>query len=330
MSTPENNHPDDLENGHNGLSESSDVEEIHDDEFPSYFDERNGRLYHSHATSPYPLPVDTPEQERLIVNHIVLKHLIGANHCGPVDTVLALNPDRQPNVLDLCTGKGKWVLEMAGQFPHARFFGIDIVPIATRSPPNNVQFEICDANSRLRWDDSHFDLIHARDVLLGVPNYGSLLDEAARLLRPGGLFLSVEWAKQLSPYPGYDLDIEEDAPAAFNFFNTVNNTLAAMHGISLDSADIKFLINDSAYFLTANTEDVHVPVGAWHESDALSTIGSSFRAGQKKLAASLKPMLLGSGMSADDVDTLISAFKQDIDTVDGLAMVAHITHAERA
>jgi hypothetical protein len=35
-------------------------------------------------------------------------------------------------------------------------------------------------------------------------------------------------------------------------------------------------------------------------------------------------------MSADDVDALISAFKQEIDTVDGLAMVAHITHAERA
>jgi hypothetical protein len=103
-----------------------------------------------------------------------------------------------------------------------------------------------------------------------------------------------------------------------------------MHGISLDSADIKFLINDSARFLTANTEDIHVPVGAWHENDAISTIGSSFRVGLRKLAAPLKPMLLGSGMSADDVDALISAFKEEIDTVDGLAMVAHITHAERA
>ncbi|KAJ2919633.1 hypothetical protein MD484_g856, partial [Candolleomyces efflorescens] len=297
MSTPESNHPDDLENGRNGLSDSSDVEQISDVDFPTYFDERNGRLYHSHPTSPYPLPVDTPEQERLIVNHNVLKHLIGSNHCGPVDTVLALNRD---------------------------------LPIAPRSVPENVQFELCDVNDRLRWNDCHFDIIHARDVLLGVPDYNLLLDEAARLLRPGGLFLSVEWAKQLSSYPGYDLDIEEDAPAAFNFFNTVNNTLADMHGISLDSADIKFLINNSAHFLTANTEDIHVPVGAWHENDALRTIGSSFRAGQKKLAVALEPTLLASGMSVDEVDALISGFKQEIDTVDGLAMVAHITHAERA
>ena len=38
------------------------LEEIGSDEFPGYFSELNGRLFPS-AITPYPFPVDTPEQE---------------------------------------------------------------------------------------------------------------------------------------------------------------------------------------------------------------------------------------------------------------------------
>lgn len=33
------------------------------EDFARHFQEREGRLFHSHGGSPYPLPVDTPEQE---------------------------------------------------------------------------------------------------------------------------------------------------------------------------------------------------------------------------------------------------------------------------
>ena len=41
---------------------SSDMVELDNAEFPLYFQEQNGRLFHSHVDSPYPLPVDTAEQ----------------------------------------------------------------------------------------------------------------------------------------------------------------------------------------------------------------------------------------------------------------------------
>ncbi|RXW13348.1 hypothetical protein EST38_g12507 [Candolleomyces aberdarensis] len=288
MSTPEHPHLDDLENGENELSDSSSgsVEEVRDEDVPRYFDERNDRLYHSDPGSPYPLPVDTPEQERCTVNHNVLKRLIGANHRGPVNTVLASNPHRQRNVLDLCTGNGKWVLEMADQFRDAQFIGVDI----------------------------------------GI----SLLGEVERLLQPGGCFLSVEYSKQLSFHPDYNRDIGEHAPATFHFFDTVNHILADTHGVSLDSADIQLLVTNSPHFHTVTTEQIYIPVGIWHEDDGLNTIGSSFRAGQKKLAVSFKQMLLDSGMSAEEVDALITDFTEEMHAVEGLVMVVHITHAERA
>ena len=35
--------------------------EVGPDDFPSFFEARDGRLFHSRGGSPYPLPVDTPE-----------------------------------------------------------------------------------------------------------------------------------------------------------------------------------------------------------------------------------------------------------------------------
>jgi hypothetical protein len=49
---------------------SSEVVELDDTDFPGYFRVRYGRLFHSHGNSPYPLPVDTAEQQ---VRHIAAK-----------------------------------------------------------------------------------------------------------------------------------------------------------------------------------------------------------------------------------------------------------------
>lgn len=43
-----------------------------------------------------------------------------------------------------------------------------LAPIATRYPPPMVQFEIHDVNSKFRWHDGTFDLVHARSVSMAV------------------------------------------------------------------------------------------------------------------------------------------------------------------
>lgn len=40
----------------------SDITEVDAADIPLYFTERDGRLFHSHGSSPYPLPVDAAEQ----------------------------------------------------------------------------------------------------------------------------------------------------------------------------------------------------------------------------------------------------------------------------
>jgi len=50
------------ENTFDGYSTAG-LEELVPNDYPGYFVERNHHLFHSHGNSPYPLPVDTPEQQ---------------------------------------------------------------------------------------------------------------------------------------------------------------------------------------------------------------------------------------------------------------------------
>jgi len=76
-------------------------------------------------------------------------------------------------------------MDMARLFPHVKIYGVDIgeladrristvanylsaVPIATRQPEPNVQFEIHDITQRFRWNDGAMDFIHARNIDLAV------------------------------------------------------------------------------------------------------------------------------------------------------------------
>ncbi len=45
-----------------------------------------------------------------------------------------------------------------------------LVPIATKEPWKNVWFEMEDIRKPLRWGNGTFDLIHARDLSMGVSN----------------------------------------------------------------------------------------------------------------------------------------------------------------
>lgn len=59
----EDDEPDDVQ-PHGEELQNIDLEEIRESEFPGYFSERDGRLYQADTvTSPYPLPVDTPENQ---------------------------------------------------------------------------------------------------------------------------------------------------------------------------------------------------------------------------------------------------------------------------
>lgn len=128
---------------------------------------------------PYLLAHDLTEQNRLDFQHFFLKGILQTNFMAPLD-----NPS---TLLDVGSGTGRWIIEMAQQFPNARVTGIDVAP-TTPSAPLNAQFVQHDILKGLPFPDASFDYVHSRLLVAAIPTHAwvGLLREYLRVTRPGG------------------------------------------------------------------------------------------------------------------------------------------------
>lgn len=317
------------EDSEDGLSDASSVlTQLENDEFPRHFTEREGRLFHAHGNSPYPMPVDGGEQARLNELHNILSQRLNSYE-GPVRDVLAQEPGRTRRVLDLCTGTGAWVIDMASVFTNVRFSGIDIVPIAPRTPPRNVHFEIADATQTLRWRDGTMDFVHARNVSLAITDYHGMLREAARVLRRGGLFFSGEILRQVtfdsSRFAGEPV---LDAPRAENFYRLINRTLG-FRGLSNYADRIADYVQANGQFGPVHRQDYTIPIGEWSAFPNGQHLGAIYLNNLATFARSFAPMLREAGHPESFIEEIIEGFVDDIGSVRGMVGVYRTVWARR-
>lgn len=313
-----------------GLSDASSVlTQLGNDEFPRHFTEREGRLFHAHGGSPYPMPVDGGEQWRLNALHVLLHERLDSHFAGPVGDVLAQEPGRHRRVLDLCTGTGKWVIDMASIFPNVKFSGIDIVPIAPRTTPRNVHFEIADATQPLRWRDGTMDFVHARNVSLAIAHYPRMLREATRVLRRGGLFFSGEILRQVTFDPECFQGVPAlDAPRADNFYRLINRTLA-LRGLNNYTDRIAEFVHASGQFDAIRRQNYVIPIGEWSSSPNDRRLGARCRDILAVFARNLAPMLKDAAHPDEFIGEIIEGFVDDIGSVRGLVAVYQTVWARR-
>lgn len=95
-------------------------------------------------------------------------------------------------ILDLGCGTGEITRRLADMYPQARVTGIDILDgnlaLARRDNAGNdgrIDYAVGDAFG-LAYPKAHFDLVVCRHMSQAVPNFGLVLDEITRLLKPGG------------------------------------------------------------------------------------------------------------------------------------------------
>jgi len=133
----------------------------------------------------YPLPNDTKEIIRLDDLHYMFYVHHGFRNVIP-------RISRHPHqILDLGTGSGRWVCEVAAQFPTARVVGLDLVPAnPLYELSHNMEFNVADFNDGLvkLYPDTHFDLVHSRLIMAGLTKaqWPTLMDEVYKILVPGG------------------------------------------------------------------------------------------------------------------------------------------------
>jgi ubiquinone/menaquinone biosynthesis C-methylase UbiE len=129
---------------------------------------------------PYLLGQDAPALNRLDFQHVFLKGVLQTNHLAPIVSPKA--------VLDVGSGTGRWVVEVAQEFPQARVTGIDINPTTPQAAPLSAQFIQQDILKGLPFSSQSFDYLHSRFLVAAVPvvSWSELLREYMRVTRPGG------------------------------------------------------------------------------------------------------------------------------------------------
>lgn len=116
------------------------------------------------------------------------------------------------DVLDLACGPGEWVMGLSERYPHLRLVGvdksrrmIDYASAGAEAEDRPCTFHVMDVTQPLAFPDESFDLINAR-FLLGFmkrEQWPLLLQECARLLRPGGVLRVTEQESGFSNDPAY-------------------------------------------------------------------------------------------------------------------------------
>lgn len=152
------------------------------------------------TNTPYVLPKDKAEGDRLDLQHYLVRHVAEGNYRAPI---------RQPRaILDVATGTGIWAREMAVEFPQARVIGFDI----DRTPlerslevlgpgghfPANFSFQTADALKPFPFEEGEFDVVHARFISPFVPidRWPQVVGEMVRVLRMRGI---IEIAELVAP-----------------------------------------------------------------------------------------------------------------------------------
>lgn len=119
-----------------------------------------------------------------------------------IEVVRRWAPDAA-QIVEIGCGEGAVCERLAHDFPRAHLHGIDITPRVGRlfrGDASRVQFEQLDARALAERLPGQFDLALICDVLHHVPwdQHASLLRDAARLLKPGGLLVVKDWERILN------------------------------------------------------------------------------------------------------------------------------------
>ena len=165
-------------------------------------------------------------------------------------------------------------------------------------------------------------------IYLQVRDYPTILQEIARVLRPGGLFVSCELGGYAAFDPSFQLEPSVDAPATVRFFDAITAALA-FRGIPPIAHQIPTFITNSGFFEDITVEQKCIPIGVWPSNVVLQNIGADYLRVCRRHANSSKPLLLAAGWSVATLETMITEYIQEIHTVSGLVEVLHTVHARR-
>ncbi|KAL1989516.1 hypothetical protein VTN49DRAFT_6713 [Thermomyces lanuginosus] len=221
----------------------------------------NGRRYHKFRDGSYLLPNDESESDRLDMLHeLALQVLQRKLYLAPIKS-----PQR---VIDLATGTGIWAIDFADQQPQAEVIGCDLSPTQPTLVPPNVKFLVDDIESEWAYEHNPFDFIHARNLFISIRDYGKLIKQCYRSVKPGGWVEFQDW--DLSPVSPDD---SLDGTGFQRYYDELQNAFEeAGYEVSPGPKLEQWFID--AGFVNIHMEKFLIPYGAWPKDRHLKKLGA--------------------------------------------------------
>ncbi|PHH61259.1 hypothetical protein CDD81_637 [Ophiocordyceps australis] len=259
---------DEDEDGDSALGEEDSVYSSTASLAESIFNYRNihGRTYQSSKTTEYWGPNDDRQNNGLDIAHHFITMLKGDRL---FEAPITSSPTR---ILDVGTGTGIWVIDMADTYPAAEVVGTDISPIQPTWVPPNCVFQIEDAQLEWTYRPNSFDFVHIRALYGSIADWGYLYRQAFEATKPGG------WIEDFE----FNITLYSDTPEVRDNDNHIFKRWSRVFLEAFDrigrTARIGLAGNmvslmEQAGFANAVQQSIQVPVGGWSSDARLKQVG---------------------------------------------------------
>ncbi|RKP08290.1 S-adenosyl-L-methionine-dependent methyltransferase [Thamnocephalis sphaerospora] len=251
----------------------------------------DGRRYHNEPNCPYPLPNDLGEIDRLELQHYMIQQVTQKRYHAPIDS-----PKR---AIDIATGTGIWMMEMATDFPECEFTGIDIAPLQpTAVLPRNCTFKLANVLEGLSDPDGYFDYVRHSLLVAAIPKekWVPFVKECTRLCASGG------WVEMVE----FNCRVYEGGAVTERFSDILGDSLRAQ-GLSPETTEILDDLMRQAGLVDVQVKRFKLPFGKWG-----GTAGEIFVKDARMLHTALAPLYAKKfGMSVEDVEKLVQDLEDE-------------------
>jgi ubiquinone/menaquinone biosynthesis C-methylase UbiE len=246
------------------------------------------------AGTPYLLPNAEQEIHPLDRQHYMLHALLKGNYMAPIASPM--------RILDVGCGTGRWLAEMAREFPRAELIGVDSMlsqQDETLFPPN-CHFQAGDALNGLPFADASFDFVYQRFLIFAIPQlqWQQQVDELVRVTRRSG------WVELTEVNPTY----QQTGPVTERVLDLVVQTMLAQGLEPAISQRIDTLLSKAGLKRVGISTQL-IPVGNWG-----GQLGGIAVRNILSIVHEMKPFVVALMQTApEDFDHLIEQMRKEVE-----------------
>ncbi|CAE6447258.1 unnamed protein product [Rhizoctonia solani] len=247
--------------------------------------------------------------------------MIGSNYTAPLPQ---LNSGKGPkDILDVASGSGIWVIEIAQEFPQSQVVGIDLsMPgFLGQNIPENASFIVADVTKYFPFEDASFDVVQMR-IVPSINERTLIYQEIHRVLRPGGIIQLVELSPPVSRKgirpPALDEIDQAVARGGHVHKKDENEPLLDGDGRpaywSIASQIAPAIHGAPSMWTNVHEKKIGVPIGVWASDEVGQEAGRIMKRQTIELYNGFRPNLIDvGGMAEDKVDEIIAKLTDELE-----------------